>query len=473
MKDKISCSAEMLTFGIFFLTTLAPVTPTFDCRRPNQVCLNGGTCWFDSPLCNCGDTTPPTEGYNCGLVTSFKGAGACATSDPCTTGQSTCYDDGDGTAKCYCDADHYGSSCQEKRFTVSCTPYTMVIGMNPNGNFTGVAYIQGKKDTASCHAIPVPAVSSTIDRVPDTWQGHYIELDHEGSDCGDTVTTMGSDITEFARDVVIQYSLDYIADVDDKYHVKCILDDNGTTVSTRVFSINPDVAPLNPVNNSDTVSPVFLALTSGGLPVTDNPIDIGAELFFTFSIPTRYESMKVMSGYADNTLTTGKKSLTLISDGCVHPDAYSITVQQPLRHDLGSSVDKREIIFKLKAFLFDGNNDVIFTFIVKVCLISNDADCDPETCPISTPNTRRRRDVTDQSTLQKVVHIRYPVTKQEGDDNTPRPTCSISTRMTAVVVAMATCLFLLIVFTVILIIRVVQKAKRRIHTKEKGLKVVY
>ncbi|XP_046327126.2 EGF-like domain-containing protein 2 [Haliotis rufescens] len=366
----------MLALWLLFLTTVAPVTPTFDCRRPNQACLNTGLCWFDSPLCKCDDVTPPTQGYNCGLVTSSKGTGACVNSNPCTPSQGDCYDDG-GVARCYCDADHYGQTCQEERFTVSCTPYTMVIGINPNGNFTGVAYIMGKKDIDSCHAKAVPVEASSTDRIPDTWRGHYIEVDHESTDCGDTDTTMGSDITEFSRDVVIQYSRDYIADVDDKYTVKCILDDEGTMVSTRVFSINPDVAPLNPVNNSDTVSPVFLALTSGGTSVTDNPIDIGAELVFTFSVPHRYESMKVISGLADNTLTTGKRSLTLISDGCVHPEAYSITIQQPLRHEIGSDVDKREIIYKLKAFLFDGNNDVIFKFNVKVCLASNDADCEP------------------------------------------------------------------------------------------------
>ncbi|XP_071093025.1 EGF-like domain-containing protein 2 [Haliotis cracherodii] len=438
---------------------------TFDCRRPSQDCKNGGTCSYVASACTCpGGASPTHEGEDCGLLIIDKGASSCITTDPCKAGQGACYDDGSG-GMCYCFSDYYGSTCDEQRFTVSCLADRMVIGLNPYGTFSGVAYIEGKRGTAACESSPVPSASSS-DNVPDTWEGRYIEVEHTSPDCGTITATPNGVNIEYTRDVVIQYSQDYIINIDDRYTVKCVLDGSGVPVSYNIVPVNTaDLSPLNTITRQDFLGPVFLALTSGGQAVSTNPIDVGAELVFTFAISPDYESMLIISGEANNTMTVGTKTLNLITGSCMDDDAFPVIVEEASRGSGGT--DKREINLKLRAFHFDGNTDVGFKFLVKVCLTANAADCDPANCPPGSANGfgRRRRAAPSETIVERIISIQDPrsITKLDEKD-VVYSECQMSGKISAAMIAMAVALSILILLCIALIARAVtSRIHRNVH----------
>ncbi|XP_067668640.1 EGF-like domain-containing protein 2 [Haliotis asinina] len=446
-------------FGIVLLAIQCQAT--FDCRRPTQDCKSGGTCTYVSPTCTCpGGASPTHEGHDCGLLISTKGALSCVTTDPCVAGQGDCYDDGAG-GMCYCSSDYYGPTCAEQRFTVTCLADRMVIGINPYGTFSGVAYIEGKRGTAACESFPVPSVSSS-DNIPDTWEGRYIEVEHTSPDCGTITPAANGGNMEYTRDVVIQYSQDYILNIDDRYTVKCVLDGSGVPVSYSIVPIDTtDLSPLNTITREDYLGPVFLALTTGGQAVTTTPVDVGAELLFTFAISPEYDSMLIISGEANNTLTVGTKTLNLITGSCMDNDAFPVTVEAAARGSGGT--DKRELTLKIRAFHFDGNTEVGFKFVVKVCLTANAADCDPVNCPPGSANGfgRRRRASSDETIVERIISIRDPrsITKLD-DKGVVYSECSMSGKISAAMVAMAVALSILILLCIVLIARAVSS---RIH----------
>ncbi|XP_067686837.1 EGF-like domain-containing protein 2 [Haliotis asinina] len=437
---------------------------SFDCRRTSQSCAASTTCSFTSSTCDCTSAASPSQGHDCNLITSQVGVGACLTSDPCST-DGTCYDDA-GTARCYCTADSYGTICDQKRLTVACETGKMVIGVNPAGTaFSGHAYVQGQRADASCNLAAVPNPTSTADSIPDTWMGYALDLANTGTTCGDVVAVNTGGKTEYTRIIVVQYESDFLTSIDDLFTAKCVFDDTGALVFSGIAKLDPTALTgnLNEVSAETQFSPVSLALTSGGSPVVSTtPINVGSELLFTFTIPTEYESMRIVTAVANNTVTADLKTLNIVTASCMDDAAYPISVEAPARGSAGT--DKREITLKLKAFHFDGNDEVGFKFTVKVCLTANDADCNPATCNgvAGSGFGRKKRETSgDEKVITRFITVRDAQSfGLEGQTGLTNSDCQITGQTTAAMVAMGIVIFTLLILCLVLIVRFVSHRNR-------------
>ncbi|XP_046574916.1 EGF-like domain-containing protein 2 [Haliotis rubra] len=455
----------MRSLTFCFVALLAHLgAASFDCRRTSQSCTAPTTCAFTSSTCDCSSATSPSEGYDCGLVTAQIRAGACATSDPCST-HGTCYDSA-GTALCYCTADSYGTNCDEKRLTVACETGKMVIGVNPAGaSFTGHAYVQGYRADANCNLAQVPDPTLASDSIPDTWMGYALDLDNTGTACGDVVAVNTGGKTEYTRIIVVQYESDFLTSIDDLFTAKCVFNHAGALVFSGIAKLDPTALTgnLNEISAETEFSPVSLALTSGGSPVVSTtPINVGSEIVFTFTIPTEYESMRIVTAVADNTVTADLKTLNIVTASCMDNAAYPISVEAPTRGSTGT--DKREITLKLKAFHFDGNDEVGFKFTVKVCLTANDADCNPETCngvAASGFGRKKREASAGEKVITRFITVRDPQSfGQDGQTGLTNSNCQITGQTTAAMVAMGIVIFTLLILCLVLIVRFVSHRNR-------------
>ncbi|XP_048257163.1 EGF-like domain-containing protein 1 [Haliotis rufescens] len=450
----------MASVPILVLTlSLGLAQATYDCRRPNQACLNNGNCTFTSPNCTC---TTEYSGYDCGLQLVNVDQHNCTTTT-CVNG-STCYDDGTG-AKCYCDSEHYGDMCEKDRFSLTCVADLMVIGINPYSTSGFEAFVEDKKGIIGCGSRRVPTTVDTFDKIPDSWEGHYIQVEHDSAACGPSVPVITGERKEFNRVVVVKYSPNLLTDIDDRYYVKCILEKN-VVVDSSVVRINvPGVNSQHVVSREDIAKAVDFYLTvSGGL-YKEDPVDVGTELKFTFGVQAVYTSMRVEEGEANNTISNDTKTLKLIEGSCIHSDGFPV-ISEAVTPD---SSNKQELNLKIRAFHFDGNDEVIFSFRVRVCVAADNSACDPVNCTAPDGGYgRRKRDAGDEVQLSKVVKIR-----SQGENSNPDTIpgiaakgCETSWEMTTILIAMAVAIFFLILLSGALIVIVVFSRRRRRNSRE-------
>ncbi|XP_046558805.1 EGF-like domain-containing protein 2 [Haliotis rubra] len=456
---------------------------TFDCRRPNQACMNGGSCTFISADCAC---DPAYSGYDCGLTLADVDQNSC-TPTTCLNG-GTCYDDGTG-AKCYCDSEHYGNTCEKNRFSLTCVADLMIIGVNPYSAAGYEAFVEDKQGVTGCDSQAVPAPVDTFDKIPDSWEGHYIQVEHDSAACGPSVPMITTGRKEFDRVVVVKYSPNVLTDIDDRYHVKCILEDN-VVVESRVVKINvTGVVSQHVVSREDIAKAVdfYLLAGAGGGIYNGDPLDVGTELRFVFGIQgdTGADRSKVFSVSNDTKAPEADRSdegsvfndtqtLKPIEASCVHADGYPV-IAEAVTPDPSNS---REFNLRIRAFHFDGNDEVIFSFRVRVCVAADNSACDPATCTAPDGGYgRRKRDVGNDVQLYKAVKIRSGGGTQSNDNAIPKPNtipgvtstgCETSWEMTATLIAMAVAIFFLIVLAVTLIIIVVMF---RHHRRKREAKI--
>ncbi|XP_067652289.1 EGF-like domain-containing protein 2 [Haliotis asinina] len=442
------------------LLALQPVGATFDCRRASQNCVNG-MCPLGQPLCDCQATG--FEGYDCALNTSAKIN--CTT---CTAGQGTCYTDG-GAERCYCGKEYYGASCDRKRFDVYCTESLMVIGINPYGTFAGIAYIEGMRGMPGCQSIPVPANASQDDQLPDTWdEGGYIEVLHNSSDCGSAVTVdYGNGTMEFIRNAVIRYNTDMILHVDDFLTVRCVMENNITV--TGAITLSTSHAGLNPVPVWNPLGVARLYIISNGFPVTNSlangkPIVIGEELHFVIGLEGVYTHMRIEYAEATDNRTNTNKTLVLIRNGCMTPQAMPVT-KTKLKPNSVNVTDHSEL--DLYAFRFEGSDEVLFRFDIKVCVLADADACAPATCTDGEMGYgRRRRDATPTTTLQQVLKISDTALTEDDDADPPANETECNPReITLTLIVMALAMFFLLIVCVVLIV-VLAFSRQRRHISE-------
>ncbi|XP_071093030.1 EGF-like domain-containing protein 2 [Haliotis cracherodii] len=435
---------------------------TFDCRRPNQACMNGGSCTFTSADCTC---DPAYGGYDCGLTLADVDQNSC-TSSTCLNG-GTCFDDGVLGAKCYCDSEYYGDACEKNRFSLTCVADLMVIGINPYSASGYEAFVEDKKGIAGCDSQQVPNPVDTFDKIPDSWEGHYIQVEHDSAACGPSVPVITSGKKEFNRVVVVKYSPNMLTDIDDRYYVKCILEDN-VVVDSSVVKINVNgVNSQHEVSREDIAKAVDFYLFANNVFYNGDPVDVGTELRFVFGIQGVYTSMRVEEGEANNTISNDTKTLKLIEGSCVYADGFPV-ISEAVTPDPSNS---REFNLKIRAFHFDGNDEVIFSFRVRVCVAADNSACDPVTCTAPDGGYgRRKRDAGNEVQLHKVVKIRSQGEGQYGDNVYSKPNatpgvtatgCEASWELTATLIAMAVAIFFLIVLSATLIVIVVMFRRRR------------
>ncbi|XP_071104165.1 EGF-like domain-containing protein 2 [Haliotis cracherodii] len=453
----------MKTLTVCVVALLAHLAAaSFDCRRTSQTCTSPTTCSYAASACDCASATNPSQGHDCGLVTAQVGVGACASADPCSTG-GICYDAG-GTATCYCDEDTYGEFCGLNRLAVACETGKMVIGVNPAGTFTGHAYIEGKRDESSCNLAIVPTPSPG-DSIPDDWLGYALDLANTGTSCGDIVAVNTAGKTEYTRTIVVQYEADFLTNIDDLFTAKCVFNDAGALVYSGIVKLDPAslTGNLNPKSTETEFSPVGLTVMSAGTPVVSTtPIVVGSEIVFTFTIPTEYESMRIVTAVANNTVDASLKTLDVVTASCMDAAAFPIAVEAPTRGTGGT--DKREITLKLRAFHFDGNDQVGFKFTVKVCLTANDADCDPETCngvAASGFGRKKREASDDEKVITRYITVRDSLAGgQDGQTGLTNNDCQIPGQTTVAMVAMGIVIFTLIILCLVLIVRSLSRRTR-------------
>ncbi|XP_071093028.1 EGF-like domain-containing protein 2 [Haliotis cracherodii] len=455
----------MASVPILVLTlSLGLAQATYDCRRPNQACLNNGNCTFTSANCTC---TPEFSGYDCGLELVNVDQRSCTIST-CVNG-STCYDDGTG-AKCYCDSEHYGDMCEKDRFSLTCVADLMVIGINPYSSSGFDAFVEDKKGIAGCDSQGVPNPAIKFDKIPDSWEGHYIKVEHDSAACGPSVPVITGDKKEFNRVVVVKYSPNLLTDIDDRYYVKCILEKN-VVVDSRVVRINvTGVHSQHVVSRTDIAKAVDFFLVVSGDSYTGDPVDVGTELKFIFGVQGVYTSLRVEEGEANNTISNDTKTLKLIEGSCVHTDGFPV-ISEAVTPD---SSNKQELNLKIRAFHFDGNDKVIFSFRVRVCVAADNSTCEPVNCTAPDGGYgRRKRDAENEVQLSKVVKIRSQDGGQNGENSNPDTIpgitatgCETSWEMTTALIAMAVAIFFHILLSGALIVIVVFSRRRRHSNRE-------
>ncbi|XP_048257164.1 uncharacterized protein LOC124111456 [Haliotis rufescens] len=325
----------------------------------------------------------------------------------------------------------------------------MVIGINPYSTSGFEAFVEDKKGIAGCDSQPVPNPVDTFDKIPDSWEGHYIQVEHDSAGCGPSVPVITGNRKEFNRVVVVKYSPNDLTFIDDRYNVKCILD-NTVPVDSSVVKMNVTGAnSQHVVSREDMVKAVdFYLFVDGGF-YNGDLVDAGAELKFLFGVQGVYTSMRVEEGEANNTNSNTEKTLKLIEGSCVHTDGLPF-ISEAVTPDHSNS---RLLSLVIKAFHFDGNDEVIFSFRVRVCVAADNSACDPVNC--SAPGGgygRRKRDAGNEVQLSKVVKIR---SQGETSSQTTISGCETSWEITATVIVMAVAIVLLIVFSVALIVIVV------------------
>ncbi|XP_046574918.1 EGF-like domain-containing protein 2 [Haliotis rubra] len=354
----------------------------------------------------------------------------------------------------------------KKRLTVACETGKMVIGVNPAGaSFTGHAYVQGYRADANCNLAQVPDPASATDSIPDTWLGYALDLDNTGTTCGDVVGVTTGGKTEYTRTIVVQYESDFLTSIDDLFTAKCVFNLAEALVFSGIAKLDPTALTgnLNEISAETEFSPVRLQLTSGGSPVVSTtPINVGSELKFTFSVPKEYEAIRLVTAVADNTVTTDLKTLNIVTASCMDNAAYPISVEAPAWDNFG--INRREIIFKLKAFRFDGNDEVRFKFTVKVCLEANNEDCDPETCNGGDTfgfGRKKREASAGEKSITRIITVRDPRSfGQDGQTGLTNSNCQITGQTTAAMVAMGMVIFTLLILCLVLIVRFVSHRNR-------------
>ncbi|XP_067652302.1 EGF-like domain-containing protein 2 [Haliotis asinina] len=447
----------LVPLTLVLLLSLGFAHATFDCRRPNQDCLNGGNCTFTSADCIC---TTEYTGYDCGLVLDKVNQNNC-TATTCVSG-STCYDDGTG-AKCYCDSEHYGDMCEKDRFSLTCVADLMIIGINPYSASGYEAFVEDKQGVSGCGSQAVPNPVSTFDKIPDSWEGHYIQVEHDNAACGPSVPVIIGRKKEFNRVVVVKYSPNLLTDIDDRFNVKCILENNVAVDSTVVMINVTSVNSQHVVSREDVAKAVdFYLLVGGGL-YNGDPLDVGTELQFVFGVQGVYTTLRVEEGEANNTIANDTKTLKLIEASCMHTDGYPV-IAEAVTPDPSNS---REFTLRIRAFHFDGNDEVIFSFWVRVCVAADSSTCDPVNCTAPDGDYgRRKREVGSEVQLFKTVKIRSGGGGRHEEDFNPRTIpditmCETSWQVTISLIVMAVAIFFLIVLSSGLIVITVLSRRRR------------
>ncbi|XP_067682047.1 EGF-like domain-containing protein 2 [Haliotis asinina] len=431
---------------LLLILKLISADASYNCLRPNQPCLNNGTC-SDSGSCSCPSTH---EGFDCGLDKAMKGAGDCPTASPCILGQGDCYDDGSGT-KCYCYSNFYGLKCEEERIQILCTEDHMVIGINPynNDNYSGMAYIEGKANSAQCRDNLISSVNAS-NHIPKNWKGRYIDVEHSNVVCGAITPVQNDTRMEYTRKVVIQYNMDFLTTLDERFSITCFLPISNISISNTISKVNTGNMNLKTVVREDAIKPVVLYIFADGEMVEVNSaIEVGSDLDLYFNIAGEYKSMRILSGEANNMLTNGSRTLKLIENSCVHPDAYSVVKKGP---HLDTQNDSSLIILKLMAFKFVGSDSVSFRFSIKVCVAVNKADCDPVDCAAGKGKGygRKKRNAPDETTVEGVIKIRNPTLITERGDNKD---CSLPGEVIATLTAMAVVIVILMLMSSIMLVR--------------------
>ncbi|XP_071093027.1 EGF-like domain-containing protein 2 [Haliotis cracherodii] len=442
------------------LLALGLVEATFDCRRMSQACVNG-VCTLGQPLCDC--QSSGFEGYDCALDSSSK-----TTCSICTEGQGTCYTEG-AVDKCYCGREYYGETCDRKRFDVYCTESLMVIGINPYGTFAGIAYIEGMRGTPVCESVVVPVNASDTDQLPDTWdEGRYIEVLHNSSECGSAVLVdHGNGTREFIRTAVVRYDTEMILHVDDLVTARCVMEDNVTVAGAITLGTTHD--GLNPVPIWNPLGVARLYILSNGMPITNSlangkPVLIGEELRFVIGLEGVYTHMRIEYGEATDNRTGTNKTLVFIRNGCMTPEAMPVT-KAALKPNSVNITDHSELV--LYAFRFEGSDEVLFSFDIKVCVLADADRCAPATCTGGEMGYgRRRRDAAATTTLEQVIKIRDTASTEDDDSDPP----AIETEcrpweITLTLIVMAVALFFLLFVCVVLIVIIVMSRRRRCRSE--------
>ncbi|XP_046327157.2 EGF-like domain-containing protein 2 [Haliotis rufescens] len=438
---------------LLLILKLISADASFNCLRPNQECLNNGTCLVTGS-CSC---QPTHEGFDCGLDKAEKGAGGCGSSSPCTVGNSDCYDDGSGM-KCYCYSDYYGLKCQEERIQILCTEDHMVIGFNPynSNNYSGMTYIEGKADSPVCQDKLISGVNASI-YIPNNWAGRYLDVEHSSVVCGAITPVRNDTRMEYTRKLVVQYNKDFLTALDERFSITCFLPIANISISNSISKVNTGNINLKTVVREDAIKPVVLYIFADGeLVEVNTPIEVGSDLLLYFNIAGEYKSMRILSGEANNMQTNGSRSLRLIENSCIHADAFSVIKKAPY---LDTKNDSTLIAFKLTAFKFVGSSSVSFRFSIKVCVSINKADCEPVDCAPGKANGfgRKKRNAPDETTVEGVIKIRNPtLITERGDDGY----CTLPDEVIATLIAMAVVIFILMVMSTALLAKSVIRHRR-------------
>ncbi|CAH1784905.1 unnamed protein product [Owenia fusiformis] len=370
---------------------------SFDCRRANVGCKEGGQCNMVTGRCDCMDGY---DMFDCGLELSLVDNGERVLVNPGTNDTTTamqyacddfggcqnggkCYTPQGGQPMCYCDCSYFGKTCENTRVMAECSSTSMTIYALPHGNFKGNVYIMGDSETCKLEA----------DELADEdFQGvRMIKYQHRNMKaprCSVSLKEMQNTPKKgdktFYQDIIIEYSDKFVSTLDARYRVYCVHSQDkvvGGVVGEKV-KVDQDKDLPQGHKADDSYSPLSMeVLDEAGNPVTHKTaVDLGTPLRLKFALDTGsgpggavFTKARIEMVCAFDSLDTEKpdtKHIDLVVNSC--PDTQSAGVVD---------IPLLDMQINMKAFKFQGASEMVNILAkVKLCQEQNEKECEPRDC---------------------------------------------------------------------------------------------
>ncbi|XP_067687180.1 EGF-like domain-containing protein 2 [Haliotis asinina] len=451
----------VLLVGFVFL-----INASFDCRRRGQGCRNEADCSKDRGNCTC---KAGFEGYDCSINASQINRGSC-NETICENG-GTCVST-DVNATCVCAPGYYGANCSFRRFQVECKSGSLLVGVNPLGNFDGFIYEERNRDTCTFEAVSPPTNGK------EGWEGYARDLNNTDPECGNispsfdqqppenSTDISNASTTSYTRIVYIVYEKTFMTSLDEVLNFTCIFNTQSVEIYKSAYSVSLEASDMNQLTREAQLSPVKFQIESEGKGTNPKEVQLGEVLTLTFTIDSlSFDGARLESCVFNDTNPDGA-NLTVVADSCVQDDAKSILSKPIDTEDDNKTIT---ITIAIRVFKFVSSDQLGISCKVKACPPGFGDGCEPRDCSNTLTNQkgygRKRRDAQKLQTQEfnDIIHIRGPFLDEDQMEEKPddvvksenQQVCSISKEVTTIMAALGTVTIILLIVTIAMVSRAV------------------
>ncbi|CAH1788903.1 unnamed protein product [Owenia fusiformis] len=347
-----------------------PVDGSFDCRRHNTACQNGGVCNWANNVGTCNCPSGYSE-FDCSIQDNTVG-GSC-TPECVADNTLACVDVDGGTCVCkYPFTNIVGTAedCSVKRVDVTCTASNMVVTIipyfgKPKTQFEGKIFIRDFDDP--------PCDFSYVNS--EYWSSGEIGYEQCGVNKTDDAPKAG--MITYEVKVVVAYDPWVITSLDEVVTAQCTMMATGEITTTWGVENVIDLAALKDGGSAiGNVSPVSISVTDADGNEISSSADIGEPLELHFmQVDPNAGTFAVTSCTAYDKMTMDGDSYPIIQDRCIAQGASKV-----INFEGGPiEITEGKKVLRFLSFKFPGTSSVVLQCDLEICADENDPACADKT----------------------------------------------------------------------------------------------
>ncbi|XP_041372104.1 EGF-like domain-containing protein 1 [Gigantopelta aegis] len=433
----------------------------FDClNRDDQKCPTPASCDATKKKCNEGTCPNGKFGYACHLDFDVAYRPICLVG--CQNGGSCLQD-----SSCGCTPDYTGTLCETPRIALTCggpSPpvATSTIGINVSGiigfdKANGQVIVEGAAkiydiDDTACFGKAGEATLTVTNDYDDSVKSRA---------CNKATLDEGTGI--YTRKFIIRFEAGTTSPNTD-FRVTAACGPAGSTVTVTSTTIHHDflTTALQNIDKSNTVAGAAVTAkleVGGGLLDTTLNYGLATTIDVTLTLDNsgvfktiRLEKFTIENG------GTSLKSMVLVDNGC--PTALEkVVVKTSAAREVDNIVTLQTV-----PVIMDGTAENIYKFVVRACTGSQAHACPEITdCTAGGGTRQKRAEDNDLATLGVGFNVRDDMQrnmKNLRDEMRNQKECTLTTEITASLVAMAVAILLLLVLVIVLSVRAILAHRR-------------